>query len=332
MTQRTVARARVVGLVLGLALAPWTAAGPAAAVEAGDGLQVDARVVGTVDGTVALNDVDDARPLHLDPDRDVRLELVVTNTQDEDLVVRTVRLEGRVLGMTFFDYASRVDRPIAAGDTEDLSLPLDVSELGEQATGLLPARLTLTSEDRRTLYEDPFAVEVEGSPWSTYGVFGVLVASVTVVLLAAALVRLALGALPRHRWLRAFRFAVPGLGLGLTLTFTLSVLDVLVPSDGSWVTIVVAGGLLGLLAGFATPSPDGVRRRADRGTDTDEPTTYQDEPPIAQQEQDEDRVIVLPDGATDDASTVPPSPRQPDEGDPRAEVDAELPPRPARRR
>ena len=133
----------------------------------------------------------------------MRLQLVVTNRQDEDVVVRTVRVEGRVLGMTFFDYASRVDRTVAAGDSEDLSLPLDVSELGEQATGLLPARLTLTGEDRRTLYEDPFAVEVEGSPWSTYGVFGVLVASVTVVLLAAAAISYPLLAL----WLRAISLA-----------------------------------------------------------------------------------------------------------------------------
>ena len=43
-------------------------------------------------------------------------------------------------------------------------------------------------------------------------------------------------------------------------------------------------------------------------------------------------MIVLPDGAVDDrgddTSTGPPSPRQPDDG----EVDAEVPPRPTRRR
>ncbi len=345
MTQRGLSRARRVGLALGLVLTASLPVTPATAADPSGTDVLAARVVvrdgGDGDG-VSLADVDDNRPLQLDPDRDVVLELRVENPQDTDVVLRTVRVEGRVLGMTFFDYATRVDRTVAAGATEDLSLPLDVSALGEQATGLLPAHLTLIGPDREVLLDDPFPVDVEGSLWSTYGVFGLLVAAITLVLLAAALVRLALGALPRHRWLRASRFAVPGLGLGLTLTFTLSVLGLLVPSAESWVAVVVGGGLLGLLAGFATPSPDAERRRdrAERAAADDaapEPGTAQPDGTAAPVE---DEVIVLP----DDPTSVPPRPRGPHDVDVRSDArsdarpdarpddEAELPPRPARRR
>ena len=330
MTQSGLSRALTIGLACGLVLAGATAA---VAVDGADRLEDEVRVVDPDGPQVLLSEVDDNRPLRLDPDREVDLALQIENPQGEQVVVRTVRVEGRVLGMTFFDYATRVNLPVPPEGTST-SLQLDISELGEQATGLLPARITLIGEDRQVLYEDAFPVEVEGSLWSTYGVFGLLVAAVTLVLLFAALVRLAVGALPRHRWLRASRFAVPGLGLGLTLTFTLSVLDVLVPSADSWVAILVGGGLLGLLAGFATPSPDARRRRdreaelASEETTPDELTTYPDDTAAPQEsERDEDRVIVLP----DDASPLPPLPRGPGDADDGGGADAPLPPRPTRR-
>lgn len=85
--------------------------------------------------------------------------------------------------------------------------------------------------------------------------FGLAVAGLTALLLAAALIRLAARRLPANRWNRATRFGVPGLGVGLTLTFTISALRIASPSPGVWLTLVVLGGVIGFVFGFLTPGP-----------------------------------------------------------------------------
>lgn len=348
MTQRRLSGAGTTGLALGLVAGlvaglVLASAPPAGAVGPADRLSAEVTVDNGDGRPVPLRDVDANQPLTLDPSRDVLVRLRVSNPGARPVVLRTVRLEGRVMGMTFFDYATRVDLTVDRGATVELPLPLDMSQLGAQATGLLPARLSLLDEDRAVLYQDPFPVAVQGSLWSTYGIFGLLVGAVTLVLLGAALVRLALRALPRHRWLRASRFAVPGLGLGLTLTFTLSVLRAVVPDADSWAATVVSGGLLGLLVGFVTPSPD-VRRRREQADERErEQWAVPDEPAVPEDlavaapagsggplDPDADRVIVLPDAG--DQAAGAPQPRAPHDAGAPPLTDAALPPRPTRRR
>jgi serine/threonine-protein kinase len=84
-----------------------------------------------------------------------------------------------------------------------------------------------------------------------------------VLLLIAALYRLATHQLSGNRWLRATRFAVPAAGLGLTLTFTLSALGLLMPSPTASLGFVGAGTAVGLLLGYLTPDP----RVSDRSDD-----------------------------------------------------------------
>lgn len=298
MRRSTLSLPGALAVALGIAVGPQLA-GVALAVSGGsdDRLTVTATVDTGRGDPVQLARVDSNRPLVLDPAREVSMDLQIENPGDEPVTLRSVRLQGQVLGMTFFDYATRVDLELVAKDSTRLVLPLDVSELGGQATGLLPARLTLTDADRDVLAQDPFPVEVRGSLWSTYGVFGLLVAAVTVVLLVAALLRLALGLLPRNRWLRASRFAVPGIGLGLVLTFTLSVLTVLVPDPDTWVRTVVVGGVLGLLAGYVTPSPEARQARQDEvAAERAQPFPFGDDARADQTASDDGhRTIVLPD-------------------------------------
>lgn len=199
------------------------------------------------------------RPLVLDPAEELRVQVEMHNTGTTRRAVRYVRLDGQVLGTTFFNYSVRVDVDLQE-DARARRFSIDVSDLGAQAVGLLPGRLVLLDEQRRVLAASAVPVDVRGSLGSAYGVFGLLVAACTGLLLAAALTRLALGRLTENRWFRATRFAVPGIGVGLTLTFSLSAFGVLVPEPSSSLALAVGGGVVGLILGFLTPTPERAAR------------------------------------------------------------------------
>jgi hypothetical protein len=227
------------------------AAGLPSPVHAADhGIEFEATVGGR-----ALSDVTENEPLAVRPEDDMPVHIKITNSGPAPVEVRSVRLIGEALGVPFFTYGTRIDLPLQPGATDTRDFQLDVSDLSVNATGLLPGRIVLLDRDRKPLAEARFTVDVRGSLRSAYGIFSLLVALATLLLLGAALLRLALGRLPENRWYRAVRFAVPGIGLGLTLTFTLSALGRLVPDPTTWPWLVVSGGFIGLVAGYLTPTP-----------------------------------------------------------------------------
>ncbi len=248
-------------------------AGAVPASAAGNGVTFTAVVNGR-----SLDSIGSNSPLVLHPDQDLTIAVSITNSTSATVDVRAVRLDGRVLNMSFFNYSTRIDRSIAPGATEQATFAVDISDLGSQATGLLPGRLALLNPNREVITEQSFPVDVKGPLDSAYGVFGIMVALITVLLLGAALARLALGTLPENRWYRATRFAVPGIGLGLTFTFTLSVFRALVPDGNAWLAFVVGGGLIGLAVGFFTPGPGGADDNRRPGTSDDEGQDDQDGP------------------------------------------------------
>ncbi len=244
------------GAFLAIAMAALALPSPASAVAD----SVTVTFTGTLGGK-SIEEIDENRLLDLRPDQELPVMVRVTNTTDEPVHVSKVRFDGKVLGVTFFDYAARVDLDLAPHSTDERQFALDVSDLGTQAIGRLPARLALVAEDRRVLAEEEVPVKVEGSLRSVYGTFSLLVALVTLMLLAAALARLALGLLPVNRWFRATRFGILGIGLGLTFTFGLSAFGLVLPNSGTWLRMVIGGGLVGLIAGFLTPAPDDETER-----------------------------------------------------------------------
>jgi hypothetical protein len=133
-----------------LALAPSAAAGDHA----------DATV--TVDGRDA-DGIDVDEPLELDAEQPVVVGVAVTNTGDEPLVVRSVRLRSEVFGLTFLAYETRVDMQVAPGETAERSFQLELLGLKGQATGLLPARIELLDAERNATATAPLAIDVQGS-------------------------------------------------------------------------------------------------------------------------------------------------------------------------
>src|SRR5205085_11676223 len=134
------------------------------------------------------------------------------NHGTDPLTVRSANLNGRVIGLTFFSFETRIDLVVAPAATETRTFGFELVGLKGQATGLLPAHLDLLDTHRHVIAGTAFPTRVVGSITSVYGVFGLLVAVITALLLAGALVRLATHRLPGNRWQPGVPFGFPGIG------------------------------------------------------------------------------------------------------------------------
>ncbi len=226
------------------------AAGPTPATAAG-AVEVTAQIDGR-----AFSDGTETDPIRLDPKRDSVLSVEVTNRGSQPITVRIVRLEGRVVGLSFFAYDTAVGLTVPPNSQGSRRFTLDLGGLDGQATGLVPGSVKLLDNDRRELASQGGVVDVRGSLRSVYGLFGVGVAALTVVSLLGCITGLARHRLHPNRWRRAMRFLTPGLGLGLFLNFTLSATRVFVPAVGRWLTIVVVCSAASFALGYLTPAPD----------------------------------------------------------------------------
>jgi hypothetical protein len=195
-------------------------------------------------------------PSRLHTNRRVLLELSLANRTDRDVEVGTIVLQGRVIGLTFFDYETSVTIAVPARATVTRQFSLDLASLRGQAVGLFNADVKLLDQRRHVLASRRTAVDVRGSWHSVYSLFGVLVALVTVAAFVRAVLDLARHRLSPNRWRRSIRFLVPGLGLGLTLVFTLSAMRMFLAGPTTWMPIVAITSVVGFAMGYLTPTPD----------------------------------------------------------------------------
>jgi hypothetical protein len=214
-----------------------------------------AGAVGGIEMASAVNGTKLDHRVRLDPDRPARVELTVANNTDNPLRVRSVRLSGSVLGLTFFSSSTANRLEVPARQTRMWAVEVEVEDLGSQATGLLPLEVTLVGEKRRTLATAGATADVRGSVDSTYGLFGLGLLVVTFLLWASALLAMVRGSLPANRWRRAVAFAPGGVGLGLVAVVTLSVLRVVAPSAPSELGFVAGAAAVSFLLGYLTPAP-----------------------------------------------------------------------------
>ncbi|WP_448616956.1 hypothetical protein [Modestobacter sp. URMC 112] len=251
-TARVVPRLLVVLVVAGGLLLGNS--GPVGAADLHDG-------VGTWTATLDGQNVDrlnGGQPVKLDASRPVEVALAVQNTSKDPVTVPYVQLEGRVLGLTFFAYTTQIDLLVPPGDEQKRVFDLRLLGLAEQASGLLPSRITLLDADGAPMSEAVrLQAEIAGNADSVYRVFGMAVGGLTLLLLAGVIWRLAAGRLSQDRWLRGTAMAAPGLGLGFLLTFTLSAMNVASPEPELWATLLIGGAVLGFAAGYLSPTPGG---------------------------------------------------------------------------
>jgi hypothetical protein len=229
----------------------------------------------TVSWTAAVNGQNVQRlngeAVDLVPGERAQVAVVVQNRGDEAVNIPYVRLEGSVLGLSFYVFTTRVDFEVPAGaDAEKLEYEIDLLDLGDQARGLIPSRLVLLDEQGNDLEAKDFQVDVHGKLTSVYMVFGLAVGALTLVLLGVALWRLSTGRLHPNRWRRGLTMAAPGLGLGFVLTFSLSVLRIASPQATLWATLLLAGAAIGFTAGYLSPNPGEPGEYDEPGDETDE--------------------------------------------------------------
>jgi hypothetical protein len=194
-------------------------------------------------------------PLHLVPGEQPAVELAIVNEGQDTARPFEVRLTGRILGMAFFDYSTRIDAEVPPGQELGRTVEIELDDLEGKGVGLVPTTLSLRDEDGAVLLDESFPAEVEGPLTSAYGVFGLAIIGSTLVLLASLLLRIWRGMLPENRWRRALHFLPVGTGVGLTLTFGLSALGWLTPSGAWWATFVVVAAAVAFAIGYLLPMP-----------------------------------------------------------------------------
>jgi hypothetical protein len=226
-------------------------AGGLATARAVPAVTVVATVAGQPLGTSSQN-----QPVKLFPRESSILAITVTNNGLAPIDIQEVRLEGQVIGLTFFAYDTAVSIPVAPGATASQRLVLDLSGLSGQATGLIPGAVQVLDGQHHVLAQQNGVVDVRGSLRSVYGLFGLGVAFLTVLSFLGALLGLARHRLQANRWRRGLRFLTPGIGLGLVANFTLSATRVFVPAIGRWATITFLCAVVFFGLGYLTPTPD----------------------------------------------------------------------------
>jgi len=173
------------------------------------------------------------------------------------VTVGAVVVEGRVIGLPFYSYKTRVGITLPPGQATETGFDLDLSDLGDQATGLIPSRVRLLDAQRRVIAERDFVADVRGRALSVYGVFALVVAFMTALVILGLLATLSRRRLPENRWQRAMQFLPAGIGVGFTSTFTLSATRVLSPSPSLWVPLVLACAAVAFVLGYLAPGPEG---------------------------------------------------------------------------
>jgi len=191
----------------------------------------------------------------IEPNRPAELTITATNDTDNQVAIRSVRVSGVALALTFFSYDITVPFDVPAKQTVTRTIMFDFAELEGQAIGLLPSTVDVISTDRDVVGSAATVTDVRGSLWSVYGVFGLAMLVLTGLLWAGGLYAMARHRLPPNRLKRALRFLPAGIGTGLVAVGSLSVLRLVPPAPAVEIPLILVAAAIGLVLGYLTPHP-----------------------------------------------------------------------------
>jgi len=194
-------------------------------------------------------------PIVLDPDQSSVLVLTMRNNTDSTLTVRNVQLRGGAFGITLLAYNVTINADIAAGDETRVEVPVDFVELGQQASGLLPASIRLLDTERELLGKRSFTLDVRSSATSLMAVFTLVVAIATAASIAVIWIAVGRRKLPSSRWRRGLRFGLVGAGAGVSATLILAELLLVTPAGKVWIPLLVVPAGAAFLLGWFSPGP-----------------------------------------------------------------------------
>ncbi|KPM52295.1 hypothetical protein ACG83_28230 [Frankia sp. R43] len=235
---------------------------PAAAARAGG--DNTARLSVTIDGQPLDGDV------VLDLSAATQLVVGVENLGGSALEIDSVRLRGAVLGLTFFDYDTRVRTTVPARGEATWTVDLDLRDLAGRASGLMPIRVEIRDGDLAVAAVRDGRARIHGSLLSTYGLFGLGLLMLAALLAAAAVLSLGRNPLPAPSSRRGLRFVPAGCVGGLFGVFALSALRLVTPSPPTDFAITLGATLI--VFGIGRQLPAARPRRADEKSAPAAPT------------------------------------------------------------
>lgn len=206
----------------------------------------------TVDGQVVAPHEPSPR-VRLDQDRPARVAVRLENGSAQPVEVALVRLEGRVLGLTYFSYTTRVDMKAPPGGSDRREFDLPLTGLEQQASGLVPATVTLLDPAANRLDEARLTADVDTSPASVLGLTSAAVLLLGVSLFVAWLARLRRGTLTVRDKLFVVTAGGAGVVLGVGAALVLTVLGWLAPTAAMLGAALAAGVGLAFAAGAVLP-------------------------------------------------------------------------------
>jgi hypothetical protein len=212
----------------------------------------------TMTATINGQDVGAAsagNPVRLHPGESVTIAVELTNHGTEAVDIRRVELAGRVVGLTFFSYATSVQFTVQPGAKDTLRYQLDLTGLEGQATGLIGGALTVIGTGGHRIASIPTITDVRGSLVSVYGLFGIALAVLTALAVLDAALAVARHRLSLNRWKRGLRVLAPGVGIGLVVAFSASVARLWVPSTGLWLVLAGLTAAVFFTLGYFSPTP-----------------------------------------------------------------------------
>ncbi|MCK9925304.1 hypothetical protein MXD61_26090 [Frankia sp. AgPm24] len=189
-----------------------------------------------------------------------RVVVGVHNLSRVDVPIDSVRLSGNVLGLTFFDYDTRLHTTVPAQGSANWTVDLDIRDLDGRATGLVPVEVTLRDTDLHAVARQSGTANVHGSLLSIYGLFGVGLLVLMGLLWAVALLPLGRHAGPATWWLRGLRFVPAGCAVGLFGVFALSATRLLSPTTLVDLVLTIVTSAVCFAIGALMPWLNGPRR------------------------------------------------------------------------
>jgi hypothetical protein len=233
-----------------IALLVCAVVGPAVASAQPENVTMTATIDGQNVGAASAGN-----PVRLQPGESATIAVELTNHGTAAVDVRRVELAGRVVGLTFFSYATSVQFTVQPGAKDTLRYQLDLTGLEGQATGLIGGALSVLDAKGHPIASIPTVTDVRGSLISVYGLFGIALFVLTALALLDAALAVAKHRLSPNRWKRGLRVLAPGVGIGLVIAFSASVVRLWVPSTGLWLVIagLTAAVFFGL--GYFSPTP-----------------------------------------------------------------------------
>lgn len=240
---------RATAAALAAAVVPGSA-GPAIAQRSPEtSLDIDVEVAGTmlIDG--------EETPVKLVAAEPTKFRVVASNKGGDPQEVVGLRFEGKVVGIPVFRCDVLAPFIVPGGETVERAFELEAACLRDQATGLVPASVTVHGPRQVPLQRWYLVLDIEGSLKSIYGLTGIFVVAMTVFALIGLLAALIRQRLPRNRFSRALRFTTVGIGIGFSLVFVLATAAVMVPDAENWIPVVVVPVVVFTIGGYLSPAP-----------------------------------------------------------------------------